>query len=90
MTGLCGWNGRTANPRRPHPPPGRGEVHLFQSDGQRLLSADLQNDRAQIRDVASGRVLAETPAREGYVMHADFSPDGQRVVTASEDGMARV
>ena len=34
----------------------------FSPDGQRLLSADLKDDRAQIRDITSGRLLAETPA----------------------------
>ncbi len=62
----------------------------FSPDGERVLSGDVRSDLAQIREVATHRILAEMRGHEGWVMHAEFSPDGQRVATVSEDGTGRV
>jgi hypothetical protein len=41
-------------------------------------------------EVQSGKLLATLQGHEGTVMSAQFSPDGQRMVTASQDETARV
>ena len=41
-------------------------------------------------DARSGKALTEPLRHEGTVVSAQFSPDGTRVVTASEDKTARV
>jgi WD40 repeat protein len=38
----------------------------------------------------TGQLLAKLEGRTGEVDHAAFSPDGQRIVTASRDRTARV
>lgn len=85
------WNAQTGEPR------GEPIVHRdtivffgFSPDGNLLLSSDYKHDRAQIHDAASGRLLAQTPERPGRIYHVDFSSDGERVITASEDGIARI
>ena len=40
---------------------------------------------ARLWDAASGKPIGEPMKHEGAVTSAQFSPDGQRVVTASED-----
>ena len=70
----------------------------FSPDGRRIVTAS--NDRtARIWDAASGKQLAVLsghgeglPADEegGNVRSAAFSPDGRRIVTASNDKTARI
>jgi WD40 repeat protein len=45
---------------------------------------------ATAAEAASGQLLAKLEGHSGYVNHAAFSPDGQRIVTASDDKTARV
>ena len=45
---------------------------------------------AQVFDVASGRAVTPPLVHQGWVWEAQFSPDGRRVVTASNDHTARV
>ncbi len=85
------WNTRTTEPRG-EPIPNRQFITCFaySPDGQRLFVSDYKDDQARVHDAASGRLLAQTPLREGHIKHGDFSPDGQRLITASEDGIARI
>ena len=41
-------------------------------------------------DTASGKVLATLAGHQAVVESAQFSPDGTRIVTASDDKTARV
>jgi WD40 repeat protein len=41
-------------------------------------------------DAATGKALSEPMKHDGVVYSAQFSPNGQRVVTASHDKTARV
>jgi hypothetical protein len=45
---------------------------------------------ARLWDTASGKQLGEPMKHKGYVISAQFSPDGLRVVTASRDKTARL
>ncbi len=45
---------------------------------------------ARIWDVATGEPLTEPLAHDKIVKHAEFSPDGKTVLTASYDGSARL
>ena len=71
----------------------------FSPDGQRLVTTgggtDLySNIQREMRvffwDVASGRQLLTLPAHDNAVYAAAFSPDGQRLITASGDNTARI
>lgn len=60
----------------------------FSPDGRLLLIVD---GSARIHDVRSGRILAEyNMAGGGAVDAAEFSPDGQSVLTMNQDGTAFV
>ena len=45
---------------------------------------------ARVWDAATGAVLATLRGHTDWVQRAAFSPDGTRIVTASDDGTARV
>jgi WD40 repeat protein/serine/threonine protein kinase len=85
------WNARTG---KAHLEPIRHRTAVrwfcFSPDSQTLLSTDGKDDSVQIHDVATGRLIGQTPPRDGQVLHLEFSRDGQRILTASEDGSARL
>jgi WD40 repeat protein len=71
----------------------------FSLDGQRVVTAcgdnlvtypPILSNTARVWDAATGQALSEPMKHDGMVHSAQFSPDGQRVVTASFDKTARV
>lgn len=52
--------------------------------------ANSDDNSARLWDVASGRTLAILRGHGTRVRYAEFSPDGQRIVTSSDDRTARV
>jgi WD40 repeat protein/serine/threonine protein kinase len=70
----------TANGSSPYGPFRHGEERgKFPDDWQ-----------ARVWDADTGQPVTPPLAHKGYVYHAAFSPDGRRVVTASDDKTARV
>ena len=65
----------------------------FSPDGQRILTGlgtlGSRRAAAEVRDVQTGRSIFKTDQTR-QVVAANFSPDGQRVVTAGHDETARV
>jgi WD40 repeat protein len=59
----------------------------FSSDSRRVLLVG--EYEVSIWDASSGE-LEDVIAHDNFVSNAEFSPDGQRVVTASWDGRARI
>jgi len=59
-------------------------------DGKELLTCETPRAEARIYDLSSGKVLGAVGMHDRPVVWAEYSPDGQRVVTASEDHTARV
>lgn len=64
-----------------------GELELS-PNGQRLLARS--DAEMRVYDMPSGHMLAQIQGLSSVVKSASFSPDGDRIVTASEDGVARV
>jgi WD40 repeat protein len=73
----------------------------FSGDGTRLLiiSGDESQDAdsikskpgvVQLREIATGKVVGQSMKHEQAVKTAEFSPDGRWIVTASDDGTARI
>jgi WD40 repeat protein len=60
----------------------------FSPDGARIAASG--GFGAGIWDVDSGRLLTRFEGHDGWVIQIHFSRDGARVVTASEDGTARI
>ena len=61
----------------------------FSADNQRLVTGGV-SEVAEVRDVASGKVLQSLKGHQDWVVSAAFSPDGKSVVTGSFDHTAKV
>src|SRR5208282_4108752 len=62
---------------------------VFSPDWTRIVTAS-SGVNAQVRDAASGRVIAALTGLEAPLRFVYFSPDGTRIVTASVDRTARL
>jgi WD40 repeat protein len=62
----------------------------FSPDGQRLAGAVQEDATARIWDAATGRELCQLQGHTANVTRLAFSPDGQRLATASEDHTVKV
>ncbi len=63
--------------------------YALSPDGSRIAKSGFQ-DEVSIRSVETGKELALLRGHKGSVHSITFSPDGQRVLTASDDGTARI
>ena len=65
---------------------------LFSPDSKRLFAAagDFPDNTTRLRDAATGQLLAVPLGHTGPVSLGVFSPDGARVVTASNDATRRL
>lgn len=79
------------DPRDPREPRGRSrstqESFAYSMDGQRSLI--IRGNTVRVHDLV-GEPISEMMEHRGNVLHAQFSPDGLRVVTASTDNTARL
>jgi WD40 repeat protein len=62
----------------------------FSPDGKRLAGAITEDATVRIWDTATGRPLCKLQGHTGNVTRLAFSPDGQRLATASEDHTVKV
>lgn len=64
----------------------------FSPDGRLLIAIDSvrSGQTARIFDVAIGREVARLQGHTGPIVAAVFSPDGDRILTASRDGTVKV
>jgi len=67
-------------------------VDTAQLDGgrNRLLTVSSVSGDVRVWDVATGQALSRTIGVSSAVWFAQFSPDGQRIVAACDDGAARI
>jgi WD40 repeat protein len=74
----------------------RGGVHLatFSPDGKHVLMLQNPAPSCFIWDASNGQVAltlgGPPPGHSGIIVHATYSPDGCRIVTASADKTARI
>jgi WD40 repeat protein/tetratricopeptide (TPR) repeat protein len=69
---------------------GMGIHARFSPDGRRIITTVPSDSAAMIWDLHTGKALAGPLRHELNLTCAEFSPDGQRVLTASLDQTARV
>jgi hypothetical protein len=70
-----------------------GLALAWSPDGSKIAASVTSQeigDRAAVWDAYSGDLLAVTGALDDLVINLDWSPDGQRLVTASADSTARI
>lgn len=66
----------------------KGSFGAFSPDDARVVT--MSGDTARVGDVATGAEVAALKGHTGQVRSAVFSPDGRRIVTASDDETARI
>jgi WD40 repeat protein len=72
-------------------PQGLGVMALrFSPDGQQLFLTELADPTVQRWDVQAGRFLPPLLGHSDFVLDLAFSPEGQRLATASTDGTVRL
>jgi WD40 repeat protein len=59
-------------------------------DGSRVVTASFFEDAARLWNGRTGDVLSKDLQHQGRIAAVSFSPDGARIVTASEDATARL
>jgi len=69
----------------PDPYPG-----IISPDLKRFITTNDKDNSIHLWDIDTGKELAVLQGHTGKVLHAAFSPDGKRVVTASDDRTARI
>lgn len=82
------WDARTGQPlAQPlkHHEPVRAQ---FSADGQRVLT--FSGNSARVWDTRTGFLLTEPFKHNAFINSAEFSADGQWIITASSDGTARI
>jgi WD40 repeat protein/tRNA A-37 threonylcarbamoyl transferase component Bud32/tetratricopeptide (TPR) repeat protein len=91
------WDSRTGRPLtepfRPTewlPPVQSAEEAVFSPDGQLVATFPMNDKTPRIWDSHTGQALSGPLRHQGGVLSTQFSPEGQRVVTACIDGTARV
>jgi len=62
--------------------------HMYGSGG--ALQLRLDRDGVHVLETGTGQSVLELRGDSGAINSAAFSPDGKRIVTASEDGTARI
>lgn len=61
---------------------------IFSPDGSRVVTA--AGSSAQVWNAASGAAVTVPLRHGGMIRSLQFSPDGRKILTASEDGLARL
>ena len=61
---------------------------VFSPDGRKLVGVFLSE--AYVLDARTGKVIARLRGHRDFISSAYFSPDSRRILTASQDGTARV
>src|SRR5207249_4510249 len=64
-----------------------GRVLAFSHDGRRMVTGGWS---PRVWDLATGKAVSEVLKHTLVLTDAEFSPDDQRVITASFDGTARI
>jgi WD40 repeat protein len=62
----------------------------FSPDGSRLLATDSGSESIEVWDVKSGKLIGRLTGHSQTVNDAAYSPDGRRIVSASDDGTIRI
>ncbi|WP_164015243.1 TIR domain-containing protein [Pyxidicoccus trucidator] len=65
-------------------------VAKFSPDGAHILTATSKDGTARLWDTVAGKPISTFSQHSGPINAAAFSPDGTRIITASEDGTARL
>ncbi len=81
---------RTGQVGTPRDPLGVVNNPSFSPDGKRIASATYDDKGVAIWEVPSGRQILKLKGHEAGVGYVEFSPDGGRILTASDDKTARV
>src|SRR5439155_8641746 len=80
------WDAITGEPLS-HPVKTNGRVLAFSHNGRRMVTGGWS---PRVWDLATGKAVSEVLKHTLVLTDAEFSPDDQRVITASFDGTARI
>jgi len=88
--GVSFWSLRNASGGLPLPTVQDEIVEAISPDSRRFLTLHLPSNDLRVRNLDDGRLLAVLHGHTDFVSSAEFSPDGQRILTSSLDGTTRI
>ncbi|MBV2124652.1 MAG: TIR domain-containing protein [Candidatus Thiodiazotropha sp. (ex Ctena orbiculata)] len=79
------WDVESGEPSGVQIKHGNATFSQFSLNGKRLITSSMRKNKVQIWDTEMGKPIGEEPEHDGYLGPPKFTPDGKRVVTASEN-----
>jgi WD40 repeat protein len=86
----CVWNAENGGVYMVVTSHGENVLAAVSPDGKRIATASMNANTVRLWDAGTGRQFSVLKYQTGQAKSVAFSPDGQKVITACDDGSAHV